>query len=181
MKRLSCERTFLLDSTPCAKCGGSGKATHASPRTTPECWDCRGVGRKFTREARELFYEICDLLGAPAPTRESRIRPAHLDVISAGDVAVGMCIAVAGHAPSLVTGVERSPLEQVRLRLLDGFAASLSPLELLKRKLTDDDLDCVDALMQHYIGKGAVRPGQQGLYPPTSPSMYGSGGSRGGR
>jgi hypothetical protein len=81
-RRLPFERKYLLDGENCPRCNGTGLATRSSRNQTPECWSCRGLGRKLTREARDVFAAICMLMGKPVTEGASRIEPRHLDTIS---------------------------------------------------------------------------------------------------
>jgi len=160
VKRLPFERTYLLDSVPCPRCAGSG--VFAAPARPPrECWNCRGLGRKLTQDARELFYEISELLGAPVEHRETRIQTRHIETIRADRVRPGMAVTDTHvdrrRTPRSVATVQQMPLEQLRVTFVDGSIVNVPPYELFARELTRAELDRVDALMAQRLGEG-VKP-----------------------
>lgn len=159
MKLLPFERRYQLESTPCDSCGGTGLFPQPAPNTDPVCWNCRGLGRRVTRDGRELFYEVAELLGVPVLERESRIPPKHFDLIFAKNVVAGMKVGNAHpdrkRAPCVVHMVTHVGLS-IALQFEDGTQERVSPHDTFKRELTEKELRCVDALMTGYVGKGAV-------------------------
>jgi hypothetical protein len=153
MKYLAFEREIVLEGGVCPKCQGDGRVARAGV-----CWSCNALGRKITLAGRELFYQVCELLGRPIYKKESRIDVLHLGMVSADRVAVGM--RVGDTHPSrremgLVTAVERTPDARVVVRLESGTVIVKSSQEPLKRELTDPEIDRAQVFMAHYMGKGA--------------------------
>lgn len=164
MKTLAFEGEFLLDTEPCPRCDGSGQFAHASRTMPPACHNCRGLGRKPTSEALQLFYRICEHLGRPftAQTREGRLEPKHLRHIWARDVKPGMYVAevkprARADWPRVVESIEELPLGHRRLHYIDGSVQVLSSFALLTRELTDAEVTRVQAFLSQYVGRGAVK------------------------
>lgn len=161
MRFLPFERTYQLESTPCHRCAGSGVTSTPAPGRPAECWNCRGLGRKVSLQGRHVFDEICALLGATLPARESRIQPKQLDTIAADRIRPDMRVADTQAAdrrrtPRSVATVQHMPLEQVRLTFVDGSIVTAAPYALFRRELTPAELAEVDALMAARLDQGAV-------------------------
>jgi hypothetical protein len=75
--RLPFERAYWIESTPCVKCGGSGKpALSRDPAIgIAACWYCKGLGWKPTPAGKDLFYDVLALLGVSVTRWPTRIDP----------------------------------------------------------------------------------------------------------
>lgn len=155
MKLLAFERRYVLESTPCESCRGSGKYNMAE-----DCWNCRGLGRRISLDGRELFYAVAELLNVPVIERESRIPPKHLDRLFARQVTAGMKVGRAhpDHrtAPQLVTAAVPIHAGNVEIKFESGGLVRVSDHELFNRELTEKELEEVDQFMAEYLGDGAV-------------------------
>lgn len=167
MKFLPFERTYQLESLACSRCAGSGRFAAPATHGVPDCYNCRGLGRWFPRVARELFDEVCALLGRPVTERESRIAPKHLEAIVARQLRVGMCVAETRpdrrRPRQIITAIEPMPLEQIRITFADRYRVSLSPDALLSRELTPTELDEAEALLADRIDHGAALKPQRAV------------------
>ena len=93
--------------------------------------------------------------------RESRIQPAHLDMIIGRLVRAGMRVApIDPPRPRAVfrevRRVQPLQLQQARLTFEDKTRLVVSAHAFLLRELTSSELDHVDALMSAYLDRGAV-------------------------
>ena len=162
MRLLPFERAYHLDSEACDRCGGTGEFAGAGSGRS-DCFNCRRLGRKITREGRELFYEICELLSKPVLERESRIEPKHLETILGKQLRVGMRVARMRDGPAAAVReiVQLVPLSlaQARLVFTDGSVEVASPIETYVRELAPAELDAVEAFMATRLSAGAVRAG----------------------
>lgn len=166
MKLLAFEGRYVLESTDCPRCGGKELYDHPSPRSTPECWNCRGLGRKPSALALQLFYDICAMLGKPMTQalREGRLEPKHLLTIWGKELVPGMKVAMVTSGaqrdwPEVIERIEDLPLEQRRLHFTDGSARVVSAYAYLHRELTPKEIDRVQAFMAQRVGKGVVEAG----------------------
>jgi hypothetical protein len=159
VKRLPFERELLLAYERCSSCDGAGVVGRAATNAPRTCWNCRGIGRKISRDGRELFYEVCELLGKPVTEKESRVRPKHLQTIFARDVRPGMYVKPMrsrATKPRVVEAVERLASGWIRLRYVDGAHDGVSDIESFERELTDAEISAAQELMASHIGNGAV-------------------------
>jgi hypothetical protein len=76
-RRLPFERAYLIESTPCVKCGGTGHSARSRDTQygSATCWTCKGLGWKATEAGRDLFYDICALVGISVTRWPTRINP----------------------------------------------------------------------------------------------------------
>lgn len=163
MKLLPFEGRYLLETSPCPRCDGSGLVSHAPAGQSNVCYNCRGWGRKASSAGLKLFYAICDLLGHPMSQalREGRVEPKHLDTIFGRDVQVGMMVRVVAAAasrewPEAVVQMESVGLESKRIHLADGSVKLISMFSTLDRVLTAEEVERVQVFMAQHVGKGAV-------------------------
>jgi hypothetical protein len=77
VRRLPFERAYLIESTPCTRCAGKGYVPRSrdSQHSPPTCLSCKGLGWKPTPAGRDLFYDLCALLGISVTRWPTRIEP----------------------------------------------------------------------------------------------------------
>lgn len=163
MKTLPFEGRFVLDTEACPRCAGSGQYAHPTPALPADCFNCRGLGRKPTSEALQLFYQVCELLGKPIAQREreGRLEPKHLETIWARDVRAGMCVRMQAPGPARdwpvpVQAVEVLEASNLRIRFEDGTTKAIPEFTLLQRVLTDEEIANAQSFMAGRLGHGAV-------------------------
>lgn len=158
MKRLHFERAYLLESSPCDRCHGTGRFSRVATNRPTVCYNCRGLGRKITRDGRQLFEAIAELLGKPVIERESRIQPKHLESILGRDVQPGMRVAMVRYRHPLrdVASVSTPGVNDLRIEYTDGYVVHASGIAAFARELTAAELDRVEAMMAQHVGRGAV-------------------------
>lgn len=158
------EGAYRLETSDCPRCSGTGVYAHPDRRLPSDCMNCRGLGRKPTSEALQLFYEICELLGKPMARelRESRLEPKHLETIFGRDVVEGMKVRVRSSSSDrdwleAVARVEPVGLDNKRLHFADGSVKVVSAYAWLDREITPAEVERVQALMAERDGRGAVK------------------------
>ena len=168
MRFLPFEREYVLEFTPCDRCAGSGRWGIG----LRQCHNCRGLGRRVTKEGRELFYDICELLGKPVVTFESRIQPKHLDRIFGGQLRVGMRVARVGPKPGTplheIVQVVPAANDSARVVFADGSVIAAGALDTFDRELTESEIARVGQLMAARRGQGAVHRAEVSSAAPRS-------------
>lgn len=166
MKLMPFERQFILEASPCPRCGGTGAFAHACRQHPRDCWNCRGLGRKPTHEALEVFYEVCEFLGCPLPPtmREGRLEPRHLNSVMSKQLVPGMRIRPAAPTmrfsgavtwPREVQAVEVKEL-QLLVHLDDGRSVLVDDHTVFSRELTEEEISQVETLMAAHVGNGVI-------------------------
>lgn len=165
MKLLPFERRHVLETTPCPRCSGTGAFAHGSRQQGPDCWNCRGLGRKPSLAALDLFYQICDRVGAPLAltAREGRFEPKHLQSVFGKELKPGMRITPNRRYPSMVDGqwpltieaIEELSLER-KVCLSGGFLVLISDHHVFRREFTTKEIGSVQRFMARYVGRGVV-------------------------
>jgi hypothetical protein len=157
-QRLPFERTTLVESRPCSRCGGTGGFRSGA------CYDCNGWSRRPTTIGRELLKSVAALIGArPALDEKGRFDVAPLRTVYGRDVRPGMAIADirltprprakrvidVQHPDPVVTGT-------VKITFVDGSRATATALATFARELTEEEIERADAWMAQHVGRGAV-------------------------
>lgn len=166
LQLLPFEGRYVLETTPCPRCGGTGNFAQGSRVLGSKCFNCRGLGRKPSLAALDLFYRICERIGAPLSlsAREGRFEPKHLESIIAKEMRKGMSItptrtnplANRGNWPRTITTVEILQLGQRRLHLDDGSVIGVSEHHVFKRDLTKAEVRREQRFLARYVGRGVI-------------------------
>ena len=165
MRLMPFERRFVLDTTDCPRCAGSGAYAHADRQRPRDCLNCRGLGRHPSHEALQVFYQVCELLGSPLSRtqREGRLEPRHLSALMGKQLMVGMRIQpthLYGFAPSItwprvVRSIERAEV-RITVTLDDGSVFVVLDHQVFRRELTEEEIERVQAFMSTHVGQGVV-------------------------
>jgi len=157
MKLLPFEGRYLLESNPCPKCGGSGRYSASTPGLPPECWNCRGTGRKPTPRALELYYLISEALEAPV-VATGRFEPEHLEMLLGRQLRVGMAVRPLNTREPVREIRRLTPLQlgSRRAEFADGSVLAISPTASFVRRLTSYEIETIQTFMSSLLGDGVV-------------------------